>query len=121
MGAAQHYTHVPGAAHWASIKQASALVREGDTHPPKEKEKEGAKRIFLIHEETHMCASLNSILETVDTPSIDNMLRQGIPSVHHSLQEEMSSQIKLTMLLFNLCCMTSGNHDRTGLEELTDM
>ena len=38
MGAAQHYTHVPGVAHWASIKQASALVREGDTHPPKEKE-----------------------------------------------------------------------------------
>ena len=47
MGAAQHYTHVPGAAHWASIKQASALVHEGDTHPPKEKEKKRKKDINL--------------------------------------------------------------------------
>jgi len=44
MGAAQYYTHVPGVAHWASIKQASALVREGDTHPPKEKEKEKERK-----------------------------------------------------------------------------
>jgi len=44
MGAAQHYTHVPGVAHWASIKQALALVREGDTHPPKEKEKKEKAR-----------------------------------------------------------------------------
>jgi len=39
MGAAQHYTRVSGAAHWASIKQASALVREGDTHPLRKREK----------------------------------------------------------------------------------
>ena len=49
MGAAQHYTHVPGVAHWASIKQASALVREGDTHPPKEKGKKGKGELIVGH------------------------------------------------------------------------
>jgi len=35
--------HVPGVAHWASIKQASVLVRGGDTHTPKEKKRKGGE------------------------------------------------------------------------------
>jgi len=42
-----------------------------------------AKRIFLIHEDAHLCTTqfLNSALESVDTPGVDDMLRQRIPSV----------------------------------------
>jgi len=62
MGAAQHYTYVPGVAHWASIKQASALVREGDTHPQKEKER---KRKKDVEPPPEMCLSFTKIPGTL--------------------------------------------------------
>ena len=73
-----------------------SLTTPGEAAPaPVQQELVGhrAKRIFLIHEEAHLCTTQfpNSILETVDTPSVDDMLRQRILSVHHSLREEMSS------------------------------
>jgi len=57
-----------------------------------------------------MCTTqfLNSTLEPVDTPSVDNILRQGIPSVYHSLREEnvfvnQVDNVAFQSLLNDLC------------------